>query len=94
VFFAALETALKRHGKVFQPEAGVLPVHAVDLELVRKEFYATNAEGEADPVKRAAADRQAFRRGLREAQKRKLIGARKSPEGQSMLWLPARGGGL
>ena len=44
VFYAALKDALASDGVTHQPEAGVLPVRAVDQKIVRKRFYATYAE--------------------------------------------------
>jgi hypothetical protein len=96
IFQDALKLALSKHGESFQPEPGLIPVRATDLEQVRKEFYATYAEAEQDKKKRAEKIRKAFNRALADAQSRKLLKSHHvdggSHDGRTMLWLPERGG--
>ena len=68
VFRTALKGALAGHGEVFQPEAGVLPVRAVNQWHIRDRFYATYAEAEEDEKKRQAKVQKAFVRALGDAQ--------------------------
>ena len=58
MFRTVLIAALAAHGEVFQPEAGVLPVRAVNQWHVRDRFYATYAEAEEDEK----SDRQKSRK--------------------------------
>ena len=90
VFHAALKTALATHGETFQPEAGVLPVRAVDQWHVRDRFYDTYAEAEENATKRQAKLRQAFNRALGDAQKRDMARVMRHA-GKTMVWLPVRG---
>ena len=91
VFHAALKSALAKHGTPFQPEAGVLPVHAVSQSFVRDRFYATYAEVEEDKKKRQAKLRQAFNRALGDAQKSGLVKVMQTDAGQTMVWASAPG---
>ena len=91
VFHTALKASLATKGETFQPEAGVLPVRAVDQWHIRDRFYATYAEDEKDTTKRQANLQKAFVRALAEAQKRGVIKVMRSAAGQTMLWLPTRG---
>jgi hypothetical protein len=91
VFYAAVKSALGAHGEIFQPEAGVLPIRAVNQEFVRKRFYDTYAEGEEDTEKRQNKLRQAFNRVLGDAQKGNLIKTMQTKAG-CMIWLPGREG--
>jgi hypothetical protein len=91
VFHAALKVALASRGQAFQPEAGVLPVRAVDQWIVRDRFYATYAEAEEDEKKRKAKIQKAFVRAVGEAQSRGVAKMRRIEGGQTMIWLPARG---
>ena len=90
VFHTALKSALVANGETFQPEAGVLPVKAVEQSWVRDRFYANYAEGEEDSGRRTAKLRQAFNRALAEAQQRGIARFVRTATGQSMLWLPTR----
>ena len=90
VFHTALKSALAANGETFQPEAGVLPVKAVEQNWVRDRFYANYAEGEEDSGRRTAKLRQAFNRALAEAQQRGIARFMRTATGQSMLWLPTR----
>jgi hypothetical protein len=87
VFYAALKHALNEHGEAFQPEAGALPVRAVTQSFVRKRFYDTYAEAEEDPKKRAANQKKAFGRTLKEAQSRGAIRTLAN-DGRAMIWKP------
>jgi AAA domain len=91
VFHAALKSSLAAHGETFQPEAGVLPVQAVDQRFVRDRFYATYAEAEEDEKKRQAKMQKAFVRALADAQARSMLRARRTEKGRTMLWFPVRG---
>ena len=94
VFHTALKASLATKGETFQPEAGVLPVRAVDQWHIRDRFYATYAEDEKDTTKRQANLQKAFVRALAEAQKRGVIKVMRSAGGQTMLWLQTRGENL
>jgi hypothetical protein len=86
-FMAALKHALKHHGTQFQPEAGELPVEAVDQEWVRKQFYATYADDDDDePGKLEERIRKAFNRSKKTAQEVGAIGLQRLGIGQVMLW--------
>jgi hypothetical protein len=91
VFDAALKTSTASYGEAFQPEAGVLPVRAVDQNRVRDRFYDTYAEAEEDEKKRQEKIRKAFNRALADAQSRGLIRVRHSA-GRTMLWRPGQDG--
>ena len=78
VFHAALKAALAAHGQAFQPEAGVLPVRAVDQWMVRDRFYATYAEAEEDEKKRQAKIQKAFVRAVGDAQSRGVAKMRRT----------------
>ncbi len=69
VFHAALKAALASHGQAFQPEAGVLPVRAVDQWLVRDRFYATYAEAEDDEQQAAGQNPEGVRSRRRRSAK-------------------------
>jgi hypothetical protein len=88
---SALRYALGSHGEHFQPEAGVLPVMAVNQTLVRDRFYSTYAEGEANASKRQAKLQKAFVRALSGAQARQLIRSQVTQGGAPMLWLSVSG---
>ena len=92
VFHTALKSALTANGETFQPEAGVLPVKAVEQNFVRDRFYATYAEAEEDSTKRTSKLRQAFNRALADAQHRGIAKVMRSSTGQNMLWLQVRQG--
>jgi AAA domain len=83
VFHTALKSALAANGETFQPEAGVLPVKAVEQNWVRDRFYANYAEGEEDSGRRTAKLRQAFNRALAEAQQRGVAKFVRTATGQA-----------
>jgi hypothetical protein len=90
VFHAALKHALSAHGVPYQPEVGVPPVRAVDLEAVRDQFKRTYAPDEEDEEKRQDAVRKAFKRNRDEAEKRGMVCSRPTDTGEVMLWVPDR----
>jgi hypothetical protein len=90
VFHDALKAALAANGEMFQPEAGVLPIKAVNQWHVRERFYANYAEAEENSEKRQSKLRVAFNRALAEAQHRGTAKFVRTADGQEMLWLPAR----
>jgi hypothetical protein len=84
-FFAAAKDAIATHGTPFQTEAGTLPVRAVDIEAIRYRFYEAYVDGEENEKKAQNARRQAFKRGLQEAQQRDIVHAR-AVKGRTMVW--------
>lgn len=92
VFYAALKDALASSGVTHQPEAGALPVRAVDQKIVRKRFYATYADGEEDKKKRQDRLKHAFQRALSQAQQRDIIRTQHSETGQDLMWLAGQAG--
>jgi AAA domain len=81
----ALMTVLVEHGKDQQPFHDGPIVRAVDIEIVRAEFYKSYA-AEGDAKQKQNAKRQAFHRAIRDAQERSLIGVREV--GEAMItWL-------
>jgi hypothetical protein len=68
----ALMNVLVDHGSDQQPFADGPVVRAVDIEIVRAEFYKSYA-ADGDPKQRQNAKRQAFNRAVRDAQERSLV---------------------
>ena len=64
-----------------------LSVRAVDLELIRSEFYAS-CPADGTPKQKADARRQAFTRALKDAQAKGLIGVREIGA-TTFIWLEA-----
>jgi hypothetical protein len=95
VLYAAIRERIRAKGEAFQPEPGVLPVQAVDAELVRLRFYETYGETEPDEKKRQATLRQAFKRALADLQGRGAIvvfSPASGPfTGRTLIWMPSRG---
>jgi hypothetical protein len=90
VFRLALREALKNCSEQFQDRDSVfaMPVRAVAVEAVRREFYATyNPRGEEDPKQRQNAKRQRFYQHLELAQKLGLIRYREPEHGEPIVWL-------
>lgn len=72
-------------GKELRPFADGPIVRAVDVEIVRREFYASHmADGTEE--QKGAARQKAFRRAINDAQARGLIGVR-ALDGATMIWL-------
>ena len=88
-FHKATTDALAAHGAPFQYQVGTLPVRAVDLEAVRKQFYDRYAVGEKDEQKKQDTLKKAFRRGLSHAQQKKVVEAR-NHDARTMVWFPER----
>lgn len=60
----AITEALDGMGKIITPRAGMVPVRAVKVTDVRKEFDRRYVVDEVDPTKAADAKRKAFKRAL------------------------------
>jgi AAA domain/Bifunctional DNA primase/polymerase, N-terminal len=90
VLHTCLKFVLASHGEMFQPEAGVLPVQAVDQIWVRERFYKAYAELEDDPKKRTAKLRKAFQRAVTDGQARGVIRVLRTEADRMMLWFPER----
>jgi hypothetical protein len=86
-YVAALETVLRAEGAMAHPFGDDGPeVFAVDRDSVRAEFYANwPADGETEK-KRAAARRQRFNAGEKEAILSGLVVSREC-EGRQLAWL-------
>jgi hypothetical protein len=74
------------------PHHGGDGVRAIDIEIVRTEFYAT-FPAEGTEKKKQAARRQAFNRAMKAAQDKDLVGVREI-DGVTFIWLeqPNNGG--
>jgi hypothetical protein len=64
IFHDAFIEALDTKGQIIRVRGTEPVVKAVNVEDVRPEFYARYVTSEAEPKKRAAAQRQAFRRAI------------------------------
>jgi hypothetical protein len=82
----ALMNVLVDHGKDQQPYPDGPVVRAVDIEIVRTEFYKSYPTADVDPRKKQAAKRQAFHRATRDAAERSLIGVREVDD-VTLIWL-------
>jgi hypothetical protein len=80
-----LMTILADQGRNCQPFADGPTVRAVDIELVRQEFYRQHT-ADGDEKQKAAARRQAFNRAVKEAQAQSLIAIRVL-DGVQLVWL-------
>jgi hypothetical protein len=82
---------LADHGRECQPFADGPSVRAVDIEIVRGEFYkSTPADGDAKD--KQAVRRQAFNRAIKTAQERNVIAVREV-DGVTLVWLVRNEGG-
>jgi GAF domain/AAA domain len=81
----ALMNVLVEHGRDQQPFSDGPVVRAVDVEVVRNEFYKSYAAA-GDARQKQNAKRQAFNRAVRDAQERSLIGIREVGEA-TLIWL-------
>jgi hypothetical protein len=82
-FTEALSEAIARYGVVFQPDAGRLPINAVDQERVRERFYEIFNDGKAT----ADARLKSYTRALADAQKVGYVDSRTNLKtGVTMLW--------
>jgi hypothetical protein len=86
VFKRTLETALTDSGREAQPFGDGPKVRAVDQEAVRREFYAVYPAHADTQTKRTEAKGKAFRRALKDAADRSLIGTR-DVGGTALVWL-------
>jgi hypothetical protein len=75
-------------GKDVHPWTDGPVVRAIDIEIVRAEFYKSHVADGKTAEKKQAAHRQAFHRAVRTAQEKNLIGVREI-EGSKMIWLAA-----
>ena len=82
----ALMNVLVDHGSDQQPFHDGPVVRAVDIEIVRTEFYKSYPAADIDAKKKQATKRQAFNRAIRDAQERSLIGVREV-EDKTLIWL-------
>jgi hypothetical protein len=80
-----LMTMLVDCGKDSRPYPGGPTVRAVDVEIVRREFYASYM-ADGTPEQKAAARQKAFKRAVKDAQERGLIGLR-VVDGMTLIWL-------
>jgi hypothetical protein len=89
VFRDALVEALLGHGSDMRPYPDCPVVRAVDREVVRTEFYKRYpADGETEEAQQASRKTQ-FKRGLRYAHARKLVGVAVIDQ-VTMLWMIER----
>jgi AAA domain len=72
-------------GKEVRPFADGPIVRAVDVEIVRREFY-TSYMADGTEEQKAATRQKAFKRAVNDAQSRGLIGVR-AVDGLTMVWL-------
>jgi hypothetical protein len=86
-----LMTILAERGRDLKPFADGPIVRAVDLELLRTEFYRQHPAIGTDQQK-AEARRKSFGRALKDAQATDLISCREVEAGQ-FVWLVAGGEG-
>ena len=82
----ALMNALVEHGTDQRPFHDGPVVRAVDIEIVKAEFYKSYPTADIDAKKKQATKRQAFHRAMRDAQERNLIGVREV-SGTKWRWL-------
>ena len=80
-----LMTMLVDCGQDVRPYPDGPIVQAVDVEMVRREFYASYL-ADGSPEQKAAAKRQAFNRVIKDARDRGLVQTR-SVNGADMIWL-------
>ena len=80
----ALMNVLVEHGSDQQPFHDGPVLRAVDIEIVRTEFYNSYA-ADGDARQKQNARRQAFNRAIRDAQERSLIGIREVGEATLIL---------
>jgi hypothetical protein len=66
---------------------GGIPIHAVDLEAVRAEFYKTCVAHEGDAEVKQHTRQKRFVRCVERAQVLNLIGVRVEPNGRTLVWL-------
>ena len=66
---------------------GGIPIHAVDLEAVRAEFYKTCVAHEGDAEVKQNTRQKRFVRCVERAQVLNLIGVRVEPNGRTLVWL-------
>lgn len=81
----ALMNVLVEHGSDQQPFPDGPVVRAVDIEIVRTEFYKSYA-ADGDATQKQNAKRQAFNRAIRDAQERSLVGVREVGA-TTLIWL-------
>jgi hypothetical protein len=75
------------HGHEQRPFSDGPMVRAVDIEIVRQEFY-KSYPAEGDTATRQAIRQKAFRRAVVSAQEQNLVGVREV-EGVTLVWLIA-----
>jgi len=80
-----LMTMMADHGVDATPFLDGPVVRAVDVELVRNEFY-RQYPADGDDRQKATARRQAFHRALKDAQAKGLVTTREV-EGVQLIWL-------
>ena len=81
----ALMNVLVDHGREQRPFADGPLVRAVDLEIVRQEFY-RSYPAEGDAAARQAIRQKAFRRAVIAAQEQNLVGVREV-DGLTLVWV-------
>jgi hypothetical protein len=81
----ALMNVLAEQGSDQRPFLDGPVVRAVNIEVVRAEFYKSYPAADADAKKKQATKRQAFNRVIRDAQDRSLIGVREVG-GTTLVW--------
>jgi hypothetical protein len=82
----ALMNVLVDHGHEQRPFADGPLVRAVDIEIIRAEFYKSYPTADVDAKKKQETRRKAFSRAVRDAQERSLIGVREVEE-TTLVWL-------
>jgi len=87
-FVQALDICTFDHGERIRPFGEDGPeVLAIDQEIVRREFYAANPGDNEDNTKRANAQRQAFGRGLKDAENKNRV-CKREIDGTVWIWVP------
>ena len=81
----ALMSTLAEHGKDCRPIEGGPIVRAVDVEIVRAEFY-RSYPADGDPKAKQDTRKKAFQRALKDAQATRLVGVR-DVGGTTVMWL-------
>jgi AAA domain/Bifunctional DNA primase/polymerase, N-terminal len=81
----ALRAAIDAKGEYFNPD-GKLPLRAADQQHVRELFYRRYVNAEEDAAKSHSAQKNAYKRGLDKAIRRKIVNGQRDDQGRQLLW--------